>query len=132
MDLFGLFLIWGLLSAGVAGLANSRGRSAFGYFLLSFFFSPLLGLIVVLVTRNLAEEEAREAARKREHEKQLESLRALANVQGKRGVSPETPSASPVSVADELEKLANLRDKGVLTVEEFEQQKKALLQRASS
>lgn len=140
MDLFTFFVIWGLLSWGIAALANSRGRSGFGYFLLSFCFSPVLGLIVVLVTKDLALEATREADRrrddergeqdrKREHEKQLESLRALA---AKSSASTETGTATTVSVADELQKLAALRDKGVLTSEEFDQQKRALLSRASA
>lgn len=135
---FGFFLIWLLLSAGVAGLASSRGRSAVGYFFLSFLLSPMLGLIVVLVTRNLVEEEAKETCRrreeenrefdrKREHEKQLESLRALSNVQARQSPPEAEPPAT--SVADELLKLANLRDKGVLTPEEFDQQKRALLRK---
>mgnify|MGYP003576694526 CR=1 FL=1 len=139
MELFTLLVIWGLLSWGVAALATSRGRSGFGYFLLSFFLSPLLGLIVVLVTKDLAaeatrdaerrrEEEGRELDRKREHEKQLESLRALA-VKASPGADASVPSR--VSVADELQKLATLRDNGVLTPDEFDQQKRALLSRVS-
>jgi hypothetical protein len=38
-------------------------------------------------------------------------------------------SMAPTSVADELEKLAQLRDKGVITAEEFERQKAKLLAR---
>lgn len=140
MELFAVLVVWGLLSWGVAALATSRGRSGFGYFLLSFFLSPLLGLIVVLVTKDLAleavretdrrrEEERRELDRKREHEKQLESLRALAV---KPSPNVDVGRASAGSIADELQKLAALRDSGVLTSEEFDQQKRALLSRASA
>ena len=38
-------------------------------------------------------------------------------------------SVAPTSIADELEKLAQLRDKGVITQEEFEKQKAKLLAR---
>ena len=72
-------------------------------------------------------EERRETERRREHEKQLESIRAVA-------ASPvkdqnTTPFANtPIrSIADELLKLADLRDKGVITPVEFEQQKRILL-----
>lgn len=52
-------------------------------------------------------------------------------------VNPELVNTSPVmpvsiapnSVADELEKLAQLRDKGIITQEEFEKQKARLLAR---
>lgn len=138
MELFGIFVIWLLFCIGVGALADSRGRSGFGYFLLSFFLSPLLGLIVVLVARNIKEEDAkadwrrredenREFDRKREHEKQLESLRVLAATTQKPVTVVDTATAR-VSVADELEKLASLRDRGLLTPEEFEGQKRTLLQ----
>ena len=140
MEVFGFIVVWTLFGIGVAALADSRGRSGFGYFLLSFFFSPLLGLIVVLITKNLKEEAAnedwrrreqenRDFDRKREHEKQLESLRVLAATQNKN--PPSTiPIPSMSSTADELAKLAELRDRGILTPEEFDQQKRALLSRA--
>lgn len=140
MELMTVFAIWVLLCVGVALLADSRGRSFWGFFLLSFVFSPLLGLIVILVMKNLTEEAGKEAARrqdeerreleqKREHEKQLESLRALATFQAGHSVSkPAEPITAP-TLADELTKLAALRDKGVLSSEEFEQQKKHLLKR---
>ncbi len=41
--------------------------------------------------------------------------------------SQETPAGPQFSVADELEKLADLRDRGVLSDEEFEAQKSKLL-----
>jgi len=41
--------------------------------------------------------------------------------------SQETPAGPQFSVADELEKLADLRDRGVLSDEEFDEQKSKLL-----
>jgi hypothetical protein len=143
VELFTVIVVWGLMCWGVAALAGSRGRSAFGFFLLSFFFSPLLGLIVVLVVKNLAEESAKESERrrederreidrKREHEKQLESLRAVTASQASRVPAQTLEPAVTRSLADELTKLAALRDKGILSSEEFEQQKKQLLGRTAS
>lgn len=141
---FGAFLVvWGLMCVGVAALASSRGRSWFGFFLLSLVFSPLLGLIVVLVISNLAkereleshrwrEEQNREAERKREHEKQIESLRVLASSPARGSSAAQSPSSPAGSIADELTKLAALRDKGVLTADEFEQQKRTLLGRSGT
>lgn len=40
---------------------------------------------------------------------------------------PTTPKAEIASVADEIRKLANLRDEGILTQEEFERQKASIL-----
>ena len=43
------FALWLLLSIVIGVVASSKGRSGIGYFLLSFFLSPLIGLIIVLV-----------------------------------------------------------------------------------
>ena len=125
------FVFWLFLAALVGFLANSRGRSGFGYFLLSAVCSPLLGLIIVLVTNDLsvvAAESLQRQARAdaelqqwRTHEKQMEALRVATLT------TKQTEVARPESVADELLKLAGLRDKGILTSEEFERQKKVLL-----
>jgi hypothetical protein len=138
MELFSVFVIWGLMCWGVAALAGTRGRSSVGFFLLSFIFSPLLGLIVVLVMKNLTEEaaketersraeERREHDRKREHEKQLESLRAVTTSQSSRSQAQAFETAITGSIADELTKLAVLRDNGILTPTEFDTQKARLL-----
>lgn len=142
MDFFiGFLIIWLPCCIGVGVLADSRGRSGFGYFLLSLFFSPLIGLMIVLVTNNVKEEDAkelrrkreqesREYDRKREHEKQLESLRALAASNQIAAKGPEAATAS--SIANEIEKLASLLARGLLTQQEFEDQKRDLLQKPSS
>jgi|APLak6261664116_1056043.scaffolds.fasta_scaffold01283_5 hypothetical protein len=44
------FLLWIFLCVIVAVIAKNRGRSSFPAFLISFAFSPLVGLIVVLVS----------------------------------------------------------------------------------
>lgn len=124
----GLVIIWLLFSAVVGYTASSRGRSGFAYFLLSLILSPLLGLIIVLVLSNKIEEEKKELAQRREHERQLESIRAIAESKA----STTSPAASAVSVAGELAKLAELRDRGVLTDEEFHAQKGLLLANKSA
>jgi len=45
--------------------------------------------------------------------------------------TPSSPSPAPISVADELAKLASLRNNGILSDEEFEAQKAKLLARDS-
>jgi hypothetical protein len=44
------------------------------------------------------------------------------------GAAPTAPAAAQASVADELLKLAQLRDAGVLSPEEFEEQKARAMQ----
>lgn len=46
-----------------------------------------------------------------------------------RALAKQQPVAAPASVADELTGLARLRDQGLLTTEEFEAQKRKVLQR---
>lgn len=130
-----ILVIW-LIFAILVGLwANSRGRSGIGFGAISFVGSPVLAGIILLVIKDLkkvAEEEAKKAAdeaererqRREEHERQLESIKVLAK--GSAGAA-----VASISVADELTKLAKLRDGGVLTPEEFEAQKTAILARAA-
>lgn len=42
-------LFWLIFTIVICCMAKSRGRSALGFFLLSFFLSPLVGLIVLLI-----------------------------------------------------------------------------------
>lgn len=50
-----IFLFWVGLAIAVGIFASNRGRSGFGWFLISLVISPLLGLIFVAVMKNLAE-----------------------------------------------------------------------------
>lgn len=133
----GIVVVWAVLAALVGVLANSRGRNGFGYFFLSLLLSPLIGLVIVLVTQDLnklaeaaaatkAEEEKKEQLRREEHERQLESIKVLA---ASRSSAPEESSAS---VVDQLVKLGKLRDEGVLTAEEFLTQKTTILAQNST
>lgn len=127
----GIFFFWLVCAVLVAVLANSRGRSGIGYFLLSIICSPLLGLLIVLLTRNLTVEDEKEALRRKEqaaqleaqrmeHEKQLESIRAIS------ASKPILPTESSVSVADEIRKLGDLKAAGLITEAEFQEQKNKL------
>jgi hypothetical protein len=135
------FGAWILLSIGVGAFADSKGRSLAGFLLLSLVISPLLGLVAVALVKNLKEEAAAAAASAREDARRMEELRAL--TAAARAPSPPpiamppTPTAMPTiaplgSVADELSKLAELRDKGVLSNEEFNEQKTLVLDRQRS
>jgi hypothetical protein len=134
-----IVIAWFAMCLGAALLAESRGRSALGYFALSLLLSPILGLIIILLKTNLneeaaaqaeriREEERRETERRREHERQLESLKVLA----KAPLEPGNTSnkLQPTSLADELTKLAQLRDQGILTDEEFAHQKQVILSKS--
>ncbi len=77
---FLFFAAWLGLSWWVGHYASTRGRSLAGFLLLSIITSPLFGVIVVLLTKDLTQEKIQAEAKKREHELQLESIRAIAGV----------------------------------------------------
>lgn len=49
----GIFITWFLLSVAVGILADNKGRSGIGWFLLSMILTPVLGLIFCAVSKNL-------------------------------------------------------------------------------
>lgn len=131
-----IFIVWFVLALLVGLLASSRGRSGVGFFLISVVCSPLLGLIIVLVIRDLnkeaqetakrnAENSEADSRRRQEHELQLASIKALAPTA--QAAVPGTAQPFGVSTADEIEKLAGLLDRGLLTSEEFTAQKARIL-----
>lgn len=95
-------LFWVVLCFAAGMLASKRGRSSVIWFAVALFLSPLVAGIFLLVLRDLSRDV------------HLTGVAAAIRGQG-------------VSRADELAKLAELRDKGVLTPKEFDRQKKALL-----
>lgn len=56
-----VFIFWILLAVAVGMLASKRGRSGFGWFLLSALLSPLLGFIFVLVAKDLSQSTPSQA-----------------------------------------------------------------------
>lgn len=101
-----IFVLWIVFSLVVGAIGSSRNIGFWGAFLLSLLLSPVIGLIIALVSKDKQAEEVQE--------KQLETLEAIRNDRG-------------VSVADEIEKLIRLKENGTLNEEEFEEQKKKLL-----
>lgn len=89
--------VWFVASLGIAYQAQMRKIHAFAAFLISMLFSPIIGLIVLLMSPeyNVTQD-------------------------------PPTRSASQDSAIDKLIKLADLRDRGLITAEEFEQYKASL------
>jgi hypothetical protein len=114
---FFLFVIWiTAVIIVIFDVFRSRDLSGWakaGWFILVLIL-PLIGVIAYLLARgaNMA------VHRQQDIEAQEQAMRDYV-----RGVAGGEKSA-----AGELEKLANLRDRGVLTEEEFAQQKARLLQ----
>lgn len=121
------FFGWLIFAGVVAYIANSRGRLPFDYFLLSALLSPLIGAIVLLAKPNLAEEARKSRQRRAEQDRQIEALKSTQSQDEDDANVRLNKSNSANFVADELAKLADLRDKGILTNEEFQTRKSLLL-----
>lgn len=52
----GIAFFWFIFAIAVGVFASNRGRSGFGWFVLSMLISPLLGLLFVAVNKNLSIE----------------------------------------------------------------------------
>lgn len=57
MEILFFLILWFVISVVIAGAASNRGRSGFGWFLLSFFFSPLLAGILLLLLPDLVKDK---------------------------------------------------------------------------
>jgi hypothetical protein len=58
-EIWGLVVIWGVLSALVAWVASSRGHSAVQWFFISFLLSPALGFILAILTKPKTPQQMR-------------------------------------------------------------------------
>jgi hypothetical protein len=99
-----LLFFWGILCFIPAGIASSKGRSGAGFFMLSFFFSPLIGVIAALIASPAAKPQT-----------------VIVNQ------STETKHNQTEDHVVILERLSDLKNKGLLTEEEFVAEKTKLL-----
>ena len=109
MELF--WFSWVLFSIFIGFFADSRGRIGPAWFLISLFTSPLFSFALLLVIKNLVEENKKEQERKEDKEMQMKQLDALVKK----------------SLADELLKLAELKEKGIISDQEFNKFKTSIL-----
>jgi uncharacterized membrane protein len=100
-------LVWIVFSLLLAVVANSRGRSPVGWFLLSLLISPLIAFVLLLVMADLSVHYQR-------HDVLVEAI-----------------SGSPANddALSRLARLASLRDSGAITPAEYETKKAQLLER---
>jgi hypothetical protein len=113
---FFLFFIWiWILITVIADIFRSHDLSGWlkALWLLFVIFLPYLGVFIYLIARgHRMQEHAVSDAQSRDA-----AFRSYV----------QEAAGSGGSTADELSKLAGLRDQGVITAEEFEQQKRQLL-----
>ena len=109
----GIFFAW-LIGSFIVGFIGSGRKIGFaGAFLFSLILSPIIGLIVALVSKDKDDEAHKEAV--------LDALRNRRDADLPGWIEPT------FSVADELIKLERLKDNGVITKADYEKQKTRLL-----
>jgi ABC-type multidrug transport system fused ATPase/permease subunit len=120
MFIFFLWVIWiWILIMVFIDIFRSHDLGGFAKALWFLFvlFIPLIGVLVYLIARGgkMHEHAARQA--------QQQDAEARAYIQ-------QAAASAPASTADQLAKLADLRDRGVISAEEFEREKAKVLEAA--
>jgi Short C-terminal domain/Phospholipase_D-nuclease N-terminal len=114
---FFLWIIWIWILIWIfIDIFRSRDLSGWGKALWFLFvlFIPLIGVLVYLIVRGSSmHERAAQDARRQDQEF--------------RQYVQEAASSAPASTADQLSKLADLRDRGVISAQEFEREKAKVL-----
>jgi ABC-type multidrug transport system fused ATPase/permease subunit len=108
-----LFIIWiWLLIMVFSDIFRSRDLSGWGkaLWVVGIIILPWLGVLIYLIARG-----------GKMHERQIQA--AQAQQEAFKQYVQETASSSSTSTADQLAKLADLRDKGVITPAEFDAEK---------
>lgn len=131
MEALFVVIAWVIIACAIGAWAESKGRNGFGYGAMSFLLSPLLPFIILLVVSDKKAEAAAEARRsverQQEHERHLEEIRALRAPQTPEPGPAPLPTAVAAGLAEELERVAKLRQDGLVTEEEFTALKRKLL-----
>jgi uncharacterized membrane protein len=99
-----IFFLWIALTFVVAFLGSERKIGGFTAFFLSLVLSPLIGILIVLTSTKLSEEQF-----------QKELLQA------------QTKEVPEVETASEIEKYHDLLQKGIISQEEFDKKKAKIL-----
>ncbi len=107
MEVLVMFFGWIVFAIGVGVFAGGRGRNGAGWGFLALLISPLLAFIIVAVLPDLASAE-----RDRQE-------RARAESRVERGAQDEAQRIQGADVALRIEKLRQLREKGLLTDPEY-------------
>jgi ABC-type multidrug transport system fused ATPase/permease subunit len=117
MFIFFLWVIWiWILIMVFIDIFRSHDLGGFAKALWFLFvlFIPLIGVLVYLIARGGSmHERAAQQARRQDEET--------------RAYIQQAAASAPASTADQLAKLADLRDRGVISAEEFEREKAKVL-----
>lgn len=112
----GIFITWLVFSLVVGYIGGDRKIGFFGAFFLSLLLSPIIGLIITLLSKDEA-EEARKAKMLQLQEEQHKTLSKISAAE----------KNNTTSVADELLKLQKLKENGIVSEEEFEKLRRKVI-----
>jgi len=110
----GIFIGWFIFSLIVGAIGSGRNIGFWGAFILSLILSPLIGLIITLISKDKEDEKYKQEVLKTQ-KKQQRSLNEM------KEISKES------TLSDELIKLKEMLRNGDLTDSEFQQAKEKLL-----
>ena len=108
-----LIFIWIIFSFIVGAIGNERSIGFAGAFFLSLFFSPIIGLIVALTSKSKKDEKYKDEM--------------LATQKKQQAMLSKLEKGKSVSIIGELEKLTNMKEKGLITDDEFQKAKEKIL-----
>ena len=109
--MIGAVFMWIIFSVIVGFIGKSRKIGFAAAFFLSLLLSPLIGIIITLVSKNKEDEAYKEKVLEAQ-QKQTETLQNL---------------KSDRSLAVELEKLQELKENGTLSEDEYQKAKQKML-----
>lgn len=101
-----IVFFWILFSLLVGMLGNSRTIGFWGAFLISLILSPFIGFIIAIISKDKEEEKRKEEMRINQQQ-QTQVLQQTLN------------KGNQQNVADELERIARLKEQGHITDEEY-------------
>ena len=106
----GVFFGWIIFSIVVGFVGSNRKIGFLGAFFLSLLLSPVIGLIIALVSKNKEDEKYRQKVLKTQEAQKV----AIEKLSGEK-----TAKKSSISIADELEKLQKLKEKNIISEAEY-------------
>lgn len=113
----GVFFLWIVFSFVVGLIGSNRTIGFWGAFVLSLLLSPLIGLVITLVSKNEEDEKYKQEVLKTQKAQKL-ALESLSKGEDNKSV---------ISIADEIEKLQKLKEENVIDETEFVKLKEKLM-----
>jgi hypothetical protein len=110
----GIFFGWIIFSFIVGALGSGRNIGFWGAFFLSLILSPVIGLIITLFSKDKEDEKYKQEVLITQKQQQ----ETLTKIQD---------NAKTTSIADDLNKLKEMKDNGLLNDEEFQKAKEKIL-----